>query len=91
MVIAASGCQDSVVIDVSPREVGIRSRKIYGVIQEFVGQTLTLISSEEISAAAAVTAQSKDLIFFGEVLTCVPERGAKWATSVRVKRRMLIV
>ena len=91
MVIAASGCQDSVVIDVSSREVGTRNRKVYGVIQEFVGQTLTLISSEEIAASTVVTAQSKDLIFFGEVLDCVPERGAKWTTSVRVKRRMLIV
>ena len=76
MVIAASGCQDSVVIDVSSREVATRNRKIYGVIQEFVGQTLILISSEEIAAATVVTAQSKDLIFFGEVLSCVPERGA---------------
>jgi hypothetical protein len=91
VVIAASGCQDSVVIDVSSREAGTRNRKVYGVIQEFVGQTLTLISSEEINVGTGVTAQSKDLIFFGEVLSSVPERGAKWSTNVRVKRRMLIV
>jgi hypothetical protein len=62
--------------DVSSREVGTRSRKVYGVIQEFVGQTLTLVSAEEIPATA-VTAQSKNLIFFGEVVSCIPERGAK--------------
>jgi hypothetical protein len=91
MLVAASGCQDSVVINVSSVEDEARSRRVYGVIQEFVGQTLTVVSAEEIPTSAQVTAQNKDFIYFGEVLSCVPALGAKWALDVRVKRRILLV
>jgi hypothetical protein len=91
VLVSATTCQESVVLEVSSGDSGPQSRKICGLIQEFVGQTLTLVSDEEIPTSAKVTTQNKDFIFFGEVLSCVAEPGARWTTKVRIKRRLMVV
>ena len=86
----APGHLESVVINVSS-SVSPRTFKINGVIQETTGKSLTLVTDEEVPASCDITLQSKDFLVLGEVLSCVPERGAKWTTQVRVKRSLLIV
>jgi hypothetical protein len=83
-------CLESIVIEVSS-DAGAQTLKVNGIIQETAGKSLMLVTDAEIPASSRITMQSKDFIFLGEVLSCVPEHDAKWTTHVRVKRSLLIV
>ena len=67
------------------------NRKINGTVQEFAGNSLTLLSGEEIAASAAVKVQSKDRLYLGEVVGSVPEHRTSWAVQVRLRRTIMIV
>jgi hypothetical protein len=88
--ITASECLESVVIDVSGNAGKEVPRKINGIIERLTNKRLTLVSGEALPVSANVTVQGKDLLFLGEVLSCVPESGVKWTTHVRVKRSLMI-
>ena len=82
--------RESVTIEVSSNDES-PNRKINGTVQEFAGNSLTLLSGEEIAASAAVKVQSKDRLYLGEVVRSVPERQTNWAVYVRLRRTIMIV
>jgi hypothetical protein len=82
---------ESVTINIMPSNNVAPSSKLNGLVHQLASKSLTLITGEEIPVPADVTVQSRDLLFLGEVLSCVPNDGAKWTTYVRVKRSLLVV
>jgi hypothetical protein len=88
---AANTQSEEVIVNVASDDVGSLSRRITGIIQKSAGKILTLLMGEEIPATANVTVQSTDLIFLGDVLSCVRERDAEWTAQIRIQRKLLVV
>jgi hypothetical protein len=86
-----SECQESVIIEVSSNLGVSHNRKLNGTVREYVSKSLTLATSEEIPAFAEIRGQTKNMLFLGHVLSCVPDTEAKWTTHVSVRRRLLVV
>lgn len=84
-------CSESVIIEVSSSNSSVHNRKVTGTVQDFVSKSLILVTAEAIPVSTKVTVQSKDLLFLGEVLSCVADPGTKWRAHVRVKTSLLVV
>ena len=83
--------REPVVINVAPTGSLLPNRKFKGEIEEFANKRLILHSDEEIDVSSVITAQSKDLLFMGSVLKCLPGNGTGWAIHVKVNSTLLVV
>jgi hypothetical protein len=86
-----SDCPESAIIEVSSGNAANPGRKVTGTVREFIRKRLTLVTGEEIAVSAAIRVQSRDLLFLGEVLSCVSNPKAQWTVQVRVKTSLLVV
>ncbi len=84
------GSLESVVIDVASSTTA-HDFKVNGLIRESADKSLTLITDDEIPVSSSVAMQSRDMIFLGQVLSCIPECGTKWTTHVQVRRSLLVI
>jgi hypothetical protein len=82
---------EPVIINVSPASSLLPNRKFKGEIEEYANKLLILHSDEEIDVLTAITAQSKDLLFMGSVLRCLPGIGLRWTVHIQVDRTLLVV
>ena len=83
--------REPVIINVAPPCNLLPNRKFKGEIEKFANKRLILHSDEEIDVSAAITAQSKDLLFMGSVLKCLPGDGPGWAVHVKVDSTLMVV
>jgi hypothetical protein len=79
------------IIEVSSSDPAIPIRNVTGTIHARLNKSLTVITSEEVVASAAVKVHCKNLLTLGEVLRCVQEPDTTWTLYVTIKRTMLIV
>jgi hypothetical protein len=86
-----SGSREAVIIEVVEKDVAFASRKIAGEIEEFDNRKLILLTADEVNASVSISARSKDLLFKGTVIGCVPRAGIGWAVHIRLSRTLLVV
>lgn len=83
--------RESVIINVPSGDSSLPHRSFKGEIEEFKNKHLRLLSDEEIDISAGITAQGKDLLFMGDVLSCIRAADARWSVNVTVNRTLLVV
>jgi hypothetical protein len=88
---SASNAGELVRINVQPADPDLPHRAFTGLIEDFRKKQLLLLADEEVQELVQITAQTKDLLYLGQVLNSLPRPDGKWDIAVSVDRTIAIL
>ncbi len=83
--------RESVVINVNSPDTSTAHRRFKGEIEQFESKSLILVADEAVDISAGMSAQGKDLMFLGSVVSCSAEPDGRWTIHILVNRTLLVV
>ena len=78
-------------IEVSSTDPATPNRKLTGTIESRAQKTIILPTREEIVPYSAIRVQTKHLLSFGEVLSCIRDANTTWKLHICVERSIMII